>query len=98
ITLENIDLTLDRWTAYPGGMFDNRPTTVGIPLESHGTPAFSIREADKVTVTRCRASWGALTPDYFTHALEAEDVTRLKLQKFIGDAAHPQQDEAIRIH
>jgi len=86
ITLENISLLMDRWSAYPGGMFDNRPTTVGIPLETHGTPAFSIREADKVTVDRCRVEWGALVPDYFTHALEAEDVTVLKVRKFKGAA------------
>jgi hypothetical protein len=98
ITLENIDLTLDRWTPYPGGMFDNRPTTAGIALEPHGTPAYSIREADNITLTRCRAAWGALAPDYFTHALEAENTTGLKLQKFIGDAAHPQRDEAVHIH
>jgi hypothetical protein len=98
ISLENIDLTLDRWTPYPGGMFDNRPTTVGIPLETHGTPAFSIREADNVKLDRCRAAWGGLAPDYFTHALEAENVTGLEIKKFTGAAAHPARDEAMRIH
>jgi len=98
ISLENINLTLDRWTPYPGGMFDNRPTTAGPALEPHRTPAFSIRQADKVILDRCRASWGGLAPDYFTHALEAEDVTSLAVRRFTGAAAHPGRDEAVVIH
>jgi len=98
ITLKNIHLTLDRWTPYPGGMFDNRPTTAGVALEPHGTPGFSIREADRVTLDRCGVNWGGLAPDYFTHALEAENVTGLTLRRFTGAAAHPGRDEAVRIH
>ena len=98
ISLENIALTMERWTPYPGGMFDNRPTTAGIALEPHGTPGFSIRQADNVTLDRCRVEWGGLVPDYFTHALEAENVGQLKIRRFTGDAAHPARDEAVAIH
>ncbi len=95
ITLENIAVTLDRWTKYPGGVFDNRPTTVVTDLEPHGTPGFSIREADNVTLDRCRVDWGKNIPDYFTHAVEAEDAKHVTLRKFQGQAAHPERDEAV---
>jgi len=36
--------------------------------------------------------------DYFNHALEAHDVTELKLSQFVGDAAHPDRDPAILIN
>ena len=40
-------------------------------------------------------AWGKNLPDYFTHALETEDVTGLKLTGFKGEAAHPGRDKAI---
>jgi hypothetical protein len=97
VTLENVDLTFDRWTRYPGAVFDNRPTTVYEPIERHGTPGFSIRCADQVHLKNCRVRWGRNRPDTFTHALEAESVTGLDLTGFSGEAAHPDRDPAIMI-
>src|SRR5262249_2867161 len=48
VSLENVRVTLDRWTKYPGGIFDNRPTTAMDGIEKHGTPGFSVRHADDV--------------------------------------------------
>lgn len=95
IRLENIALKLDRWTQYPGGMFDNRPTKVVTDLEPHGTPGFSIREADHVTLDRCSIDWGKNIPDYFTYAVEVENANKVFLRKFRGQAAHPERDDAI---
>ena len=97
IRLENIAVTLDRWTKYPGGVFDNRPTTAYPGLEPHGTPGFNIRYADNVVLDRCRVEWGQNRPDYFTHALEASDVTGLSYPGFVGEAAHLERDKAIAI-
>jgi polygalacturonase len=88
VTLDNVSLTLDRWTKYKGGLFDNRPTTAYPDIESHDTPGFSIRHADNVTLNNCRVAWGKDIPDYFTRALETEDVTGLKVTGFKGKAAH----------
>ena len=63
----------------------------------HGTPGYSIRHAAGVTLRNCQVSWGEKRPDYFTHALEAENVAGLALTRFTGDAAHPDRDEAIAI-
>ena len=97
ITLENVSLTLDRWTSYPGQLFDNRPTKVYPEIEPHGTPGFYIRYADQVKLKNCQVKWGNNIPEYFTHALEAHDVTKLKLQNFSGKAAHPNLHQAVVI-
>jgi polygalacturonase len=95
VTLENVAVTLDRFTQYPGGLFDNRPTTAYPAIEPHGNPGFSIRYADNVVVKHCSVKWGDKRPDYFTHALEAEAVTGLELTGFAGEAAHPERDADV---
>jgi hypothetical protein len=97
VTLENVAVTLDRWTQYPGGLFDNRPTTAYPAIEQHGNPGFSIRYADNVVLKHSSVKWGDKRPDYFTHALEAESVTGLELTAFAGEAAHPERDADIVI-
>jgi len=98
VTFENVAVTFDRWTKYPGGIFDNRPTTALTALETHGTPGFNFRYADDVSLDHCRVAWGRSIPDYFTNALEAENTTRLSLNHFSGDAAHPEKDSALMIN
>jgi polygalacturonase len=98
VHFENVAVTLDRWTKYKGGLFDNRPTRVLDPIETHGNPGFSIRYADNVTLDNCSVRWGGNCPDYFTYALEAEKVTGLRLTGFEGKAAHPERDAATFIH
>jgi polygalacturonase len=97
VRLENVAVTLDRWTKYRGGLFDNRPTTAYPGIEPHGNPGLSIRCADNIVLKKCSVVWGDNRPDYFTHALEANDVTGLELTDFVGEAAHPDRDRAISI-
>jgi polygalacturonase len=98
VRLESVRVTLGRWTRYAGGLFDNRPTKALEPIEAHGTPGFNIRNADHITLKNCEARWGGPVPDYFTHALETENVTDLRLTDFKGRAAHPARDAAVVIH
>lgn len=95
ILLENVALTLDRWTSYRGGIFDNRPTKAVPDIESHDCPGIFISQADNVSLKHCRVAWGGNRPSYFTYALEAEKVTGLQITDFTGNAAHPERDEAI---
>lgn len=97
VTFDRVEVTLDRWTKYPGGAWDNRPTTAYPAVEPHGTPGIHVRHADKVALRRCRVAWGGNCPDYFTHALEASGVTKLSYPEFIGTAAHPGRDAAVAI-
>jgi hypothetical protein len=97
VTMENVALTLERFTQYKGGVWDNRPTTAIADIEPHTTPAFAFRHVRNATLRNCSVAWGANPPDYFTHALEAEDVTGLGLTKFSGAAANPARDSDIEI-
>lgn len=92
-----VDLTLDRWTRYPGAVWDNRPTTAAPGLEAHPTPAIHVRCADRVELRDCRVRWGNQPPESFTHALEAQDVTALTFPGFQGDSAHPGTVAAIAV-
>jgi hypothetical protein len=96
MVLENVAVTLDRWTKYKGGLWDNRPTAPP-DIEPHGNPGYSIRHADGVTLKDCKVDWGANKADYFTHALEAEDTTHLDLTGFTGVAAHPERFADIHV-
>ena len=90
IVLDNIDMTIDKWTNYPGAHFDNRPTKAGVEgLEAHDTPVFCIRHAKDVVVKNCTARWGRNRQPYFSNALQAQDVKNLKLEGFKGEAAFP---------
>ena len=97
VSLENVDVTLNRSTKYRGGLWDNRPTSAIAGIEEHGNPGYGIRHADNVALKNCRVAWGPNRPDYFTHALEAEDVSGLTHPGFVGEAAHPERDKAIEI-
>jgi hypothetical protein len=95
VTFENVAVTLDRWTKYKGGLFDNRPTTAYEAIETHGNPGFSIRFADNVELKNCSVAWGKNLPDYFTHAAQTEDATQVTFSGFKGEAAHPGRDVAV---
>jgi polygalacturonase len=97
VTLENVAVTFERWTSYPGAVYDNRPTTAYPDIEKHSTPGINVRYADNVKIQDCRISWGANRPEYFTHALEAEAVTALAITRLTGEAAHPERDPAILV-
>jgi hypothetical protein len=96
VLLENVDMTVAKWTMYPGGHFDNRPTIPGVEgLEPHDTPVFSVRHARNVELRHCTARWGKERQPYFSNALQTEDVTGLKLIAFQGQAAFPERQRAI---
>lgn len=95
LTLEELDLTLERWTGFPGGVFDNRPTSQRPELLPHGTPGIHLAHADGVTLRGTRIGWGPNRPPYFSYALETEDVTGLRLDGFHGESADPGRCPAI---
>lgn len=97
VSFDRVAVTLDRWTKYPGNVWDNRPTTAYPGLEPHGTPGIHVRQADNVTLKDCTVGWGSNVPDYFSHALEADAVTNLTYPGFKGEAAHPARDQAIKV-
>jgi polygalacturonase len=87
ILLDHVDVTLDRWTKYKGGVYDNRPTTAQPGIEPHETVGFSIQDADNVTMRDCKLSWGANRPEYFGDAIQTGNVTGMKNEGFVGESA-----------
>jgi polygalacturonase len=98
VSMEKVDLTFDRWTQYPGGVYDNRPTSAIPDIEKHNTPGINIRHADNVELKDCRVAWGAKSPDYFSYAVETQDVSGVTMSNFNGKAAHPDRDPAVMKH
>lgn len=95
VSFEDVSVTFDRWTKYPGGVFDNRPTTAVEALPAHQTSGFALRHADRVAMRNCTVAWGRNVPDYFAHAIEAADTTHLQIENFTGQSAHPDRLPAI---
>jgi polygalacturonase len=97
VHMSDVEVTLGRWTRYPGGVHDNRPTTSCQEIEPHATNGFCLRDADNVHLERCKVNWERPAPEYFKHALEAVRVSGLQMKEFSGEAAHPGRDKAIEI-
>jgi len=97
VSFSKVDITMNRSTSFAGGLFDNRPTKAYDGIEKHGNPGYYVRFADNISLNDCSIHWGQNIPDYFTHAIEAHDVTGLKIERFEGKAAHPERDQAIVI-
>lgn len=97
ISLQNVAVRFSRWTKYPGGVFDNRPTKVYEPIESHLSPGISLRHADNISLIDCRIEWGNNIPDYFSNALHAEESSKIELIRFKGEAANPEKYKAIEL-
>ena len=97
VRFNNVSVTFNRWTKYPGNIFDNRPTMVYEGIEAHDNPGMYIRFADQVTLDNCSVKWGNNIPDYFSNALKAHDVTGLKLIDFKGNSANPKKYKAMDI-
>lgn len=95
VYFNNVHVTLNRWTDYPGNQLDNRPTKVYQNIEHHDSPGFYIRFIDQVVLKDCSVSWGDNIPDYFSNAINAHNVTGLKIEGFKGEAAHPERDQAV---
>jgi len=97
IRLQNVNVTLNRWTKYPGNVFDNKPTKVYESIETHDTPGISIRFADKIVLENCSISWGNNIPDYFSNAVQAVESTGIELVNFKGESANPAKYKAVDI-
>ncbi len=87
ILFDHVSVTLDRWTKYKGGVYDNRPTTAVNPIEPHDTVGFSIQDADNVTLRDCSVNWGSNRPDYFGEAVQTNRVTGFANERFKGASA-----------
>ncbi len=91
VVFKNVSVKFGRWTKYPGGAYDNRPTKVLDPIEPHLADGFNLRYADNVILENCAVSWEKSAAG-FAAAVSTEEVHELKLAGFSGDSTeHPIQ-------
>jgi len=96
IVLEGVRIELDRWSGWPGGEYDRRPTSNGPEVFAHRTAGIRIDTASDVTLRNCEVVWAA-RPDDFGYAVEAIDVDGLLIEGLRGESAHPQKLEPVHV-
>jgi polygalacturonase len=88
IQFDNVRVELNKTSKWDGGKHDMRPNE-GNTVVPRPVSGFWISRADGVTLRNCEVVWGDNRPGYYAHALEAENVTGLRVENFHGEAAHP---------
>ena len=84
VVLDRVNVTIDRWTKYPGGVYDNRPTKAVEALPKSATAGFSIQDADNVVLRDCTLVWGEHRPMPAGKDVEDTRVTGLKVERFVS--------------
>jgi polygalacturonase len=86
ITLDSVDVVVEKITRHSGGIYDLRPSdTIG--LLAAGTFGIFVREAAGVKIRNCSVRWGKEKAPYFDAALRAVGVKGLVVAQFSGEAA-----------
>ncbi len=90
IVLDNVDVTLDRWTRYKGGLYDNRPTSAISSHSNRTTPSASVFRTPTTSPCGTAKLTGERTaPTTSAKQSEQKNVTGLKVDNFYGGPAHP---------
>lgn len=87
VTFENCSFTLTKTSKWDAGLYDLRPG-LGREVIRQDNAGFFLRNADGVTIEKTRVCWGNVC-DRYSYALDAENVTGLRLIRFAGKAADP---------
>jgi hypothetical protein len=100
--LDNVRIEVAKTTRHEGGFYDPRPcdaaaikgdepvgevTPWGQRVRGR-TAGIWMAHAGRVTIRDCEVAWGENRPAYFGEAIEARDVTDLRVERFVGEPAH----------
>ncbi|RHA42284.1 hypothetical protein, partial [Cellulomonas rhizosphaerae] len=94
VVLEGVRIELDRWSRWPAGEYDRRPTSNGPEVYAHPTSGIHIDTATDVTLRNCEVVWAGADPA-FAHAVEAVDVEDLVIENLRGTAARPDLEPVL---
>ncbi len=97
LTFSNVSVELTKHTRHPGSFFDRRPCAIPGRHE-HPTSGFFISNASKISLRNCAVRWGANPPEYYRHALEAENAPGLTMEGLEGISAFPDKYEPVLVH
>lgn len=95
IRFDDVDVVINKFTAYQGGLYDCRPCA-GLKMISRPTNGFFIQNANRIFINDCSVTWGQNKPGYFGKALETENVKDLVVENFEGEDAFETGDEKIK--
>ena len=85
IVFDRVQVTIDKWTAWPGGQHDRRPCTME-ELVPHPTAGFFCASAEGVTLRNCRVRWSGRPQPHDGATLDVTDVGRFLVEGFAGNA------------
>ncbi len=88
IVFDNVDVSIDKTTAIPGGIYDRRPCEV-TGFVSGSTSGFYFDGVQHISLRNCSVSWGNNRPVYFTHVLESKHSDSVSMVNLEGEAAFP---------
>lgn len=95
IYFDEVDITINKSTSIPGGIYDRRPSNVE-GFVTGRTSGFYIDGARNVFIRNSSVRWGSNKPDYFAHVLESMNTVDLDLINLSGQSAFPSKLEAIK--
>ena len=95
VTFENCRVTLSKTSKWDCGLYDLRPC-LDWGVEKLDNSAFFIRYAKDITIMKTKTEWGEKCESY-KYALDAQDVERLELIRFEGEAAQ-YGDDSIKLN
>jgi len=90
VVLDGVRIELDRWSSWPGGEYDRRPTSNGPEVYAHPTAGIYLDTVADVTLRHCEVVWAG-APDGPGYAVEAVDVEGLVIDGLRTNAAVPVQ-------
>lgn len=93
VYFDGVRVELDRWSSWPGGHLDTRPS-LGEPFPAVPTDGFHLDRAEDVRLRDCEVVWASPLEEG-RHALWARDVEGLVNRGFRGESAHPDRFEAV---
>lgn len=94
VVLDGVRIELDRWSRWPAGEYDRRPTSNGPEVYAHPTSGIHVDTASDVTLRSCEVVWAGSDPE-FAHAVEAVDVEDLVIENLRGTAARPELEPVL---
>jgi len=95
IVFDNVDVSIDKTTTIPGGIYDRRPSKVEGFVKG-STSGFYFDGAKSIMVRNCSVQWGNTKPGYFAHVIESKNVEALKIINAEGVSAFPDKLQAIK--
>lgn len=81
IVFDNVDVTVNKTTKFPGGIYDRRPAAVE-GFVTGRTAGFYFDTAEGITLRNCSVRWGIGKMPYFKEALYQNNVTELVQSDF----------------